>query len=186
MVIDNGWGIIHDNELTQGVIIDTKGTYQVAATIENAKSLDLERKKARADLNDPAVSEMEKIQILQKHPRWYEFVHKPTEALQLAAVSQRGMMIQFMKKQNPSKAVQMAAVRRNGLVIIDIPKPSEAVQMAAVKQNPGSIFRILGKQIIPSEAVQIAAVSADPSILELLQQEIKPSLKVMQAAGQTG
>lgn len=58
--------------------------------------------------------------------------------------------------------------------------------MAAVKQNPSSIFRILGHQIIPSEAVQIAAVSADSRILELLQQEIKPSLKVMQAAGQTG
>lgn len=110
----------------------------------------------------------------------------PQERTELALTAVRNRPDSIGLMDDPPFAVQMAAVRRNGLVIIDIPKPSEAVQMAAVKQNPGSIFRILGKQIMPSEAVQIAAVSADPSILELLQQEIKPSLKVMQAAGQTG
>lgn len=110
----------------------------------------------------------------------------PQERTELALTAVRNRPDSISLIDDPPFVVQMAAVRRNGLVIIGIPNPSEAVQMAAVKQNPGSIFRILGKQIIPSEAVQIAAVSADSSILELLQQEIKPSLKVMQAAGQTG
>jgi hypothetical protein len=161
VVIDNGWGIIHDNELTQGVIIDTKGTYRVAATIENAKSLDLERKKARADLNDPAVSEMEKIQILQKHPRWYEFVHKPTEALQLAAVSQRGMMIQFMKKQNPSKAVQMAAVSNDPDAIMQIVNPAPDVQVLAVRKDPF----VIGYITDPDPLTQLAAVKQNPYLI---------------------
>lgn len=161
VVIDRGYGIIHENELTQGVIIDTKGTFRVAARIENIRQSDLEKKKARIALNDPAVSETEKMQMLQKHPSWYEFVHKPTEALQLAAVSKKGMIIRFMKKQNPSKAVQMAAVSNDPDAITQISNPDLDVQMLAVRKDPF----IIGHIADPDPRVQLAAVKQNPYMI---------------------
>ncbi len=161
VVIDRGWGIIHENELTQGVIIDTKGTFRVATRIENIRQPDLEKKKARVALNDPAVSETEKMQMLQKHPSWYEFVHKPTEALQLAAVSQKGMIIRFMKKQNPSKAVQMAAVSNDPDAITQIDNPDMDVQLVAVRKDPF----IIGHIADPDPLAQLAAVKQNPYMI---------------------
>ena len=161
VVIDRGYGIIHENERTQGVIIDSKGTFRIAARIENIQQPDLEKKKARAVLNDPAVSETEKMQILQKHPSWYEFVHKPTEALQLAAVSQKGMIIRFMKKQNPSKAVQMAAVSNDPDAITQISNPDLDVQLVAVRKDPF----VIGHIAEPDPKVQLAVVKQNPYLI---------------------
>ena len=184
VVIDRGWGIIHANELTQGVIIDTKGTFRVATRIENIRQPDLEKKKALVALNNPAVSETEKMQVLQKYPSWYQYIHKPTEALQLAAVSQRGMLIRFMKKQNPSLAVkkvavsndpeaitqidnpepevQVLAVRKDPFVIGHIAEPDPLAQLSAVKQNPYLITRIYK----PHKTVQKYVVSREPKYIE--------------------
>ncbi len=88
---------------------------------------------------------------------------------------------------NPPIAVQIAAVSQNGRAIAGINDPEPAVQMAAVKQNPKSIMWILAKGIVPSEDIQVAAVSADPGMLRMLpRHKIRPSARVLQAAGQTG
>ena len=60
-----------------------------------------------------------------------------TDSVQLAAVSENGYSIRFIK--NPFEQVQLAAVEQNGDSIDDIKNPSEQVQLAAVKQNGSSI-----------------------------------------------
>ncbi|NBP57438.1 hypothetical protein EBU71_13060 [bacterium] len=60
-----------------------------------------------------------------------------------------GGLIQFIH--NPSQEVQLAAVRRNSYSIRFIHNPSEKVQLAAVRKNPSSIKHIQN----PSEKVQL-------------------------------
>jgi len=54
--------------------------------------------------------------------------------VQLAAVTHSsGLAIKFIE--NPSEAVQLAAVTQKGVAIRYIEKPSEAVQLTAIKQD---------------------------------------------------
>ena len=92
--------------------------------------------------------------IPDEHPRYN------TLAKQLAAVSQDGYIIEYIK--NPCEQVQIAAVRRHGLSIQFIPNPSERVQLEAVEENMFAFKQILDKGIVPSIAVQRAAVLNSP------------------------
>jgi hypothetical protein len=95
------------------------------------------------------------MQSIIKNPMSIKDISNPSKALQLAAVKQKGHVIQFIK--NPSEAVQLAAVKQNGLAIQFIKNPSEAVQLSAVKQKGLNIQFIKN----PSEAVQLAVVKKD-------------------------
>jgi len=55
--------------------------------------------------------------------------------MQLAAVTQDGYANAIHYIKNPSEAVQLAAVTQNGGVIQYIKNPSEAIQLAAVKNK---------------------------------------------------
>jgi hypothetical protein len=94
---------------------------------------------------------------------------KPSEAVQMTAVTQNGRAINYIK--NPSEAVQMTAVTQNGRAINYIKNPSEAVQMTAVTQHGGAIYYIKN----PSEAVQMTAVTQDGRAIEYIK---NPSEKV--------
>jgi hypothetical protein len=80
------------------------------------------------------------------------FDENPSEKVQLEAVKNSSINIQFIK--NPTEKVQLEAVRKNGHVIEYIENPSEQVQLEALEQYSGAIAYIKN----PSERVQLEAV----------------------------
>ena len=66
-------------------------------------------------------------------------LNNATEEEQLAVVKEEGWSIDYIKK--PSEVVQLAAVSRvsTGWTIKYVKNPSEVVQLAAVKQDPSNI-----------------------------------------------
>jgi len=99
----------------------------------------------------------------------------PSEAIQLAAVQQDGLAIQYLK--NPSEAIQLQAVQQNGWSIRYLKNPSEAVQLAAVQQNRSVIQYIKN----PSEAIQLAAVQQNGRAIQFIK---NPSEAIQLAAVQ--
>jgi hypothetical protein len=69
-----------------------------------------------------------------------EFIDKPSEKIQLAAVKEKPSTIRFIE--NPSERVQLAAVKLWGASIIDIKNPTEKVQLAAIKHHSWIIKHI--------------------------------------------
>ena len=67
-------------------------------------------------------------------------LNNETEEIQLKAVNQIGLSIQYIN--NPSEEVQLAAVKQTGISIQYIYNPSEQVQLEAVKQDGLSIHYI--------------------------------------------
>jgi hypothetical protein len=97
---------------------------------------------------------LEELQIaaVKQNGLSIQFIKNPSESIQLAAVKQNGLSIQFIK--NPSESIQLAAVKQNVYAIQYIENPSESVQLAAVKKYGYAIAHIKN----PSESVQLAAV----------------------------
>ena len=79
------------------------------------------------------------------------FLKKPSERVQLAAVTEDGLAIRFIE--NPFKKVQLETVTQDGRYIRYINHPYEEVQLAAVMQN-GEAIRYIEN---PSRQVQLAA-----------------------------
>lgn len=120
----------------------------------------------------------------------------PSEAVCLAAVSQSGWAIQYVKNTLPSMDVQLAAVKQNGWSIGCIKNPSEEVQLAAVSQDGNSIQHIKSPSIAvcmaalkndffaisrikkPREVVQIAAVKYNPHAIEYVPKPFRPGVVV--------
>ena len=122
-----------------------------------------------------AVRENEAVQLaaVSQNGRAIQYIKNPSEAVQLAAVQQDGWAIRYIK--NPSEAMQLAAVKQRGRAIQYIKNPSEAVQLAAVSQNGRAIQYIKN----PSEAVQLAAVKQDGWAIQYIK---NPSEAVQLAA----
>ena len=94
----------------------------------------------------------------------FEYINNPSEAVQLAAVRENGLLIMHIP--NPSEAVQLAAVQRNGEALELIKNPSEAVQIAAVEENPFMLYLIrdeLPKEVIIRAILQLIRQLAGPS-----------------------
>ncbi len=108
------------------------------------------------------LSDEQYIKLLQNGKISLRDIDNPSEAIQMAAVKQDGMAIEYID--NPSEAVQMAAVQQNGYAIQYIKNPSEAVQMAAVKQYGNAIQYIDN----PSEAVQMVAVKKNRNAIQFI------------------
>jgi hypothetical protein len=133
IVIDRGGGIIHDNEPTQGLIVNPAGTFSLAARIINHG----EEALMRRQLKSPYHSEAVQLAAVRKNGYAIDHIKNPSEAVQLAAVRRNISAIQYIK--NPTEAVQLDAVQRLARVIEYIENPTEAVQLAAVRQDGRAI-----------------------------------------------
>ncbi len=149
------------------------------------------------NINDIAVQE-KIIQFLKKSPEFIKDLYiagiKPTEAMQIAAVTSKPIAIKYIEEQsdtvqlaaiqknsrifslldNPSEVVQLAAVKKLGINIEHIDAPSEEVQLAAITKSGRAIRHIKN----PSEKVQLAAVKNDGLAIYFI---INPSKKVQLA-----
>jgi hypothetical protein len=198
VVIDQGRGIIHQQEPTQGFIANPRGTYRLEKTINNIGTYELSTKQlahqaSQSSNSKEAVhlalvtqnpyvigkiknpSEQVQLAAVQGNGRAIEYIKNPSEQVQLAAVQQHGKAIELIK--NPSEQVQLAAVRRNGLAIRYIKNPSEQVQLAAVQKDGDAIIYIND----PSEALQLAAVQQNGTAIRHIK---NPSEQVQLAAVQ--
>lgn len=137
VVIDLDNGIIHENELTQGVIIDTKGTFRVVKRVNNKTTDKVAVKLYGSKLNDPSVSDSEKVNIIKINPSLFKIVQDPSEDLKYAAVSQLGRLIRYIK--NPSVELQKKAVTSDSEAIEFIENPDVEAQMIAVELDPYNI-----------------------------------------------
>jgi hypothetical protein len=86
-------------------------------------------------LNANDLSEREKIDMVAYDGFKIRYIDNPSEAVQLAAVSQIGYANAIGSINKPTEKVQLVAVNQHGSSILFIDNPSEAVQLAAVKQN---------------------------------------------------
>ena len=112
----------------------------------------------------PNPSEELQLIVVQQNYNSVRHIDNPTEKVQLFTVQQDGSTIRhFVSKRVPSEAVQLAAVANNGLALqylisLGFKPPSDDVIMTAVKQNGMAIQHISD----PSEELQLIAVEKKP------------------------
>jgi hypothetical protein len=129
-----------------------------------------------------------KIDSVKKDGNLIKYIIHPSENIQLAAVKQNGLAIDYISlcfnkdvyddgwvRYVPSEAVQLAAVKQNGLSIICIKNPSDKIKLAAIMQNEYCIKYI--KNL--SEDLQLIAVKRDGMTIQFIN---NPSEKIKNAA----
>lgn len=89
---------------------------------------------------------------IQKYPHLIEKIENPTEDIQLIAVKENGLTLQYIK--NPSYKVQLEAVKNNGYAIKYVINPSIELQLVAINDISDSIQYIKN----PSLEAQLASV----------------------------
>lgn len=128
-------------------------------------------------------SEDEQIEAVKENPylikSWYSWFgsQRPSETLELVAVSEEPMVIKYIK--NPSEEVQLAAVERDAYAIRHIKNPTEKTQIAAIRKNLNS-FQFLADRA--SDRVQIYAIMATETGWSALNLIKRPSEQVQIAA----
>jgi hypothetical protein len=106
---------------------------------------------------------LDKLRVLiEYNPHLILLVPNPPEWLVIDAIKEKWTLIKNMD--NPSEAVQLAAISQFGHAITYIRHPSEEMKIAAVKQNSWNIRHIKN----PSEEVQLAAVSKVGDAIEYI------------------
>ena len=100
------------------------------------------------------VRQLPELQLLavKQDPMVIRHIINPTEEAQLEAVSQNGMLIQFLRKiprnarnhlqRQASYEVQLAAVKQNGLALQFIRRARREVQKNAVRQNADAFIYV--------------------------------------------
>ena len=101
------------------------------------------------------MTDKELIEKVKYDPEYIKRIKNPSEAVQLAAVSEDPYAIEYIK--NPTESVQLAAASENAYVIQYIENPIEAVQLLAIEEDEELIKYIKN----PTAAVQLAAVKKD-------------------------
>ena len=104
------------------------------------------------------------ISMLNSPPHMIKYIKNPSEAVQLAAVTENGNSIGFLK--NPSEAVQVAAMNENIYAIQYIKNPKEFLQLLAVNHDGFCIQYIKN----PSEQIQLEAVKQDGKSIRYIKQ----------------
>ena len=188
---DRGSGSIHEDEPTQAVFF-SMDAIKVLEVIPN-------RFKSTEEYNLSAVTQ-DGYAIRD--------IKNPSEQVQLAAVKQNGLAIEWIIKKGitPSEQVQLAAVTQSKYALLFIKKPYEQVQLAAVKKyddmirfikNPSEAVKLAASEAVqltavqqlgtairyidnPSEAVQLAAVTQNDNAIKYIE---NPSEAVKKAAG---
>ena len=118
-------------------------------------------------------TEAEQLAAVSQEAYAIDYIKNPSEQVQLVAVKQEPFAIKYIK--NPTKQVQLVAVKKDGYAIQYIKNPSEEVQLAAVEQTWWAINYIDN----PSEEVQLAAVNQDGTAIRYIK---NPSEQVQLAA----
>lgn len=167
VVMDPGLRIIHQNEPTQGLILDSVGTYQWVKSIKNISKSDLEFrsevKKKFGKMDNQKKSKfiqslllVSKLKYIQKYPQLIKFL---TNASDINAVLGKGATAAAIRYiPNPSEELQQTAVRASyGHAIQWIKNPSEDVQITAVRLN-GNTLKYIDN---PSDTVISHAVRSD-------------------------
>lgn len=162
VVIDLGNKIIHQNEPTQGVILDSVGSYRWIKTIHNVPDIKFRQqiKKNFSQMDNQqrarfvrALSLHDKRRYIEKYPQLINFLNDPAEIEGILKTYNTAKAIKYIP--NPSERMQLAAVQANGSVIRWIDQPSEAVQLAAVR-NHGMALQYITN---PSDRVVAMAVN---------------------------
>ena len=103
-----------------------------------------------------------------------------SEKVQLAAVKQNGLAIEYIIKTQGIKIsyeIRLEAVKQNGLALYYIINPElfmivqdtpEEIIMAAINQNPKSIYYLADARLSISEEAKLAAVKQDGDIIRYL------------------
>jgi hypothetical protein len=106
---------------------------------------------------------------IKVNPAIISHIKDPTEADQIAAVSEDGQLIRYLN--NPSEKVQIAAVTNSPNIIKVIRqdlkiKPSENVQLACVQADGSKLYDIYELGMVPSLKVIGAAIKNHPSSIK--------------------
>ncbi len=149
VVMDPGLRIIHQNEPTQGLILDSVGTYQWVKSIKNISKRDLEFrsevKKKFGKLDDQKRARFiqklpleDKFKYIEKYPQLIRFLSDPLTIATVIGRRSTASAIRYIA--NPSEELQERAVRASyGDAIRWIKNPSEYVQMTAVQLNGNTL-----------------------------------------------
>lgn len=98
-----------------------------------------------------------------------EVIPKPSWAVQMAAVSQNGMVLRWIKSEDQFESVKKAAVEQNGYALQYADRPSHAVEKAAVEQA-GRAIQYVNE---PTPEIQMAAVLQDYEAIEYIKAPIE-------------
>lgn len=186
LVIDRGSKIVHPSEPTQGLILDSVGSYQWVKTIQNKNKEDVafrqEFKKNFGQLDYQQKAEFvtslgpnERVHYFAKYPQLIHFIQDPKLIDKLVSNAVTVEVIKYIK--NPSEKLQKLAVRTGPEAIKWIKNPSEELKKFAVQSNGHVIQHIPN----PSEELQLIAVKSAGGALQHL---ANPSKAVQLAAVQ--
>jgi len=186
LVIDRGSKIVHPSEPTQGLILDSVGSYQWVKTIQNKNKEDVafrqEFKKNFGQLDYQQKAKIvtslgpnERVHYFAKYPQLIHFIKDPKLIDKLVGNAVTVEVIKYIK--NPSEKLQKLAVRTDPEAIKWIKNPSEELKKFAVQSNGHVIQHIPN----PSEELQLIAVKSDGRALQHL---ANPSKAVQLAAVQ--
>lgn len=141
------------------------------------------------------MTEEQILMALARNPQGIRNIPNPTEAMQLAAVSHKGTLLEYIKE--PSQAVIDAALANDIRAIACLPHPSYELQLAAVRASWDNLryiknpFENVVKEALsqsgwaiqyvenPTEALQLEAVKQNYDALQYIKE---PSQAVMIAA----
>lgn len=166
-VIDLGNKIIHLQEPTQGLILDSVGTYQWVKTIKNVSKVDLkfrqEVKKTFSQMDNQKKSKfiqslplVSKLKYIEKYPQLIKFLTNTSDINTVLGKRVTAPAIRYIP--NPSEELQQTAVRASyGDAIQWIKNPSEDVQITAVQLN-GNTLKYIDN---PSNTIISHAVRSD-------------------------
>lgn len=186
VVIDRGSKIVHSSEPTQGLILDSVGSYQWVKTIRNKNKEDVEfrqefkKKFGQVDYQQKtefvkSLDPNELVRYFDRYPQLIQFVKDPKLINKLVGNAVTVQVIKYIK--NPSDKLQKLAVRTSPDAIKYIKNPSDELTKFAVQSNGHVIQHIPN----PSEELQLIAVKSAGGALQHL---ANPSDAVKRAAVQ--